>query len=388
MESLLISLTVVFLGITIAPEISRRVKMPLIVVEILLGAFFGVSLLNVIKEDPIIDFFKSFGLIYLMFLAGLDVDFSKIEGRVRRTVKISLLSIAIPFFTGAIIASRINAHPLFVGTVFSTTSIGIVLPFSKELEVKKEFSGTLISSVVLVDILSMFLLAFIITMIQGSLSLSFLYSVILLVILFLIPYAIKKKNIRNRIENWLYSEAHFEQGVRLSFAIIIALVALSGELGFHSIVGAFIAGLVISELTPKESFILERKLESFGYGFFIPLFFILVGSRMDIVSIFSNVRNMEILAIVVIAGIVSKIAGVTPVSLFSGFNVRESLSMGFLHASRLSLIIAGVEIGYGIGLIDENLFSIFVILAIISVILCPSAVKHILSMPEKPIIRE
>ncbi len=388
MESLLVSLTIVFLGITVAPEISRRTKIPLIVVEILLGTLFGVSFLNMIKEDPIIDFFKSFGLIYLMFLAGLDVDFSKIEGRVRRTIKISLLSVAIPFLTGALIASHIGANPLFVGTVFSTTSIGIVLPFSRELDIEREFSGTLISSVVLVDILSMFLLAFVITLIQGSLSLSFFYSIVLLIILFLIPYAIKRKNIRERIEHWLYSEEHFEQGVRLSFAIIIALVALSGELGFHSIVGAFIAGLVISELTPEESFILERKLESFGYGFFIPLFFILVGSRMDMVSVFSSVKNMEVLTIVVISGIASKMLGVSPASFFSGFNLRESLSMGFLHASRLSLIIAGVEIGYGMGLIDENLFSIFVILAIISVVLCPSAVKHILSMPEKPIIKE
>ncbi len=383
MESIIISLAIIFFGIMIAPEISKRTKMPLIVIEIILGAFFGASLLNVVSEDPIIDFFKSFGLIYLMFLAGLDVDFSKIEDRLKKTIKISLFSILIPFITGILISPYIGIHPLFAGTVFSTTSIGIILPFSKEVGKKEEFSETLISSVVLVDILSIFLLAFTITFIQGALTLSFLYSAILLTILFLIPYGIKKRDVRNKIESWLCDETHFEQGVRLSFALIISLVALSGELGFHSIMGAFIAGLIISELTPQERSILERKLESFGYGFFIPLFFILVGARMNIPLLLSSMESIEILLIVVISGIISKVAGVSFISNFSGFNIKESLSMGLLHATRLSLIIAAVEIGYEIKLINDELFSIFVILAIISVIICPSLVKRLLLISER-----
>jgi Kef-type K+ transport system membrane component KefB len=367
----------------IAPAISKKIRLPLIVVEIIMGTIFGNSFLDIISSDPIIDFFKSFGLIYLMFLAGMDVDFEKIEGYVSKTLKIAAFSILVPFAAGAMISPYIGVHPLFLGTVFSTTSIGIILPFTKEVGHKKAFAHTLLSSVVLVDILSIFLLAFSVTFIQGAFTLSFLYSSTLIIILFLIPKVIKKGGIQTRVDKWLCDEAHFEQGVRVSFALIIALVAFSGVLGFHSIIGAFIAGLIISELTPHERSLLEKKLESFGYGFFIPLFFILVGARINLPAIFSNIKTIEVLMIIIATGILSKTIGVGLISKLTGFNIRESISLGLLHAARMSLIIAAVEIGFEIGLIGEDLFSIFVILAMISVIFTPSVAKHILSTDRK-----
>lgn len=189
------------------------------------------------------------------------------------------------------------------------------------------------------------------------------------------------ENFQRRVRAWLCDEAHFEQGVRFSFALIATLATLSNKLGFHTIVGAFIAGLIISEIMPKDKGILERKLESFGYGFFIPIFFILVGAKINLPAILSNVKNLEILAVIMLVGISSKVLGVSIASGVSGFSLRESLSLGFLHSARLSLIIAGVEIGLELGLIDEDVFSIFMILAITSAIICPSIGKQILSKP-------
>ncbi len=165
--------------------------------------------------------------------------------------------------------------------------------------------------------------------------------------------------------------------VRLSFALLVILAFVSETVGFHSIVGAFIAGLIISELTHRAS-LLDKKLSSFGYGFFIPFFFIIVGSKIDIPQLFSNLNNIEILFAIIGVGIFSKVIGVFFSSKLIKLNTRESLSMGFIHSARLSLIIAVGEIGFSLGLINETLFSSFVILAIISAILGPVIAKVLL----------
>ncbi len=379
MVELITSLVVIFTAIAVAPYFSTKLRLPLIIVEIIFGIIFGKSIFNIIPDESIFDFLKSFGLVYLMFLAGLDIDVESIKENLYRTVFIALASISVPFMMGVMISSYVNIHPLYLGVIFSTTSLGLILPLARELESNKDFSRILLRSVILVDILSMFLLAFSITWIHGDLELSFLYSLLLILLLFLIPHFINKmENFQKRIQVWLCDEAHFEQGVRFSFALIATLVTLSDKLGFHAIIGAFIAGLIISEIMPKERGLLEKKLESFGYGFFIPLFFILVGAKVNLPAILSNVKNLEFLAVIILVGIASKVVGVSIASNVSGFSLRESLSMGFLHSARLSLIIVGVEIGSELGLIDENLFSIFMILAVVSAILCPSIGKHLL----------
>ena len=97
----------------------------------------------------------------------------------------------------------------------------------------------------------MFLLAFSLSLLEGALKISFIYSLIAVVSLFLIPYVINQWNIKLKIKNWESKKSNFELEVRFAFAIIFVLAAISEELGFHSIIGAFIGGLIISEILPS-----------------------------------------------------------------------------------------------------------------------------------------
>lgn len=382
MESLTLSLVVIFAAITVIPLFSRKVYLPVIVLEIIFGIIIGKSLLNIVPSHAILDFFSSFGLTYLMFLAGLEVDFEVGRRYFSKTVWVALFSISIPFFSGVLLAPYAGIHPLLLGTIFSTTSLGLILPLTKDLNVRTGFLHVLFSSVILVDIISMFILAFSLAFIQGYLKISFIYSSAAIFLLFIIPWLINKGNFQRKIEKWLAKRSHFEMEVRFSFALIFILAAISGHLGFHSIIGAFIAGLIISELQEtsrsaffKKKLVLEKKFESFGYGFFIPLFFVLMGVKVDIPTIFSNLMNIKLLIAIIVVSIVAKVVGVSVIAKIIGFNSRESLSFGVFHSARLSLIIAAAEIASRSGLIDNNLFSIFVILALISAIFSPSVGK-------------
>jgi Kef-type K+ transport system membrane component KefB len=385
MESLTLSLIIIFAAITVIPILSKKVNIPVIVLEIIFGIIIGKSLFDIIPAHPILDFFASFGLAYLMFLAGLEVDFEVGRKYLSRTVWVALFSISIPFLAGVLLAPYAGIHALLLGTIFSTTSLGLILPLTKELDVKAGFLHILFSSVILVDIISMFILAFSLAFIQGYLKTSFIYSSAAIFLLFIIPWLINRGNFQKKIEKWLSKKSHFEMEVRFSFALIFILAAISGYLGFHSIIGAFIAGLIISELQEtsrsaffKKKLVLEKKFESFGYGFFIPLFFVLIGAKVEIPILFSNLMNIKLLVLIIVVGIVAKVIGVSSIAKIIGFNPRESLSFGIFHSARLSLIIAAAEIASRSGLIDNNLFSIFVLLALVSAILSPSLGKFLI----------
>ncbi|MBT5023239.1 cation:proton antiporter [Candidatus Woesearchaeota archaeon] len=377
MQSLMLSLLIIFSIISLIPLFSKKIRIPVIIIELLIGIILGKSLLNIIPQHQTIEFFASFGLTYLMFIAGIEVDFREVMKNFSKTLSIALFSIIVPFISGAMLGFYINVSPLLIGTIFSTTSLGLVLPLTKSLKNRPKIKHILLGSVILIDIISMFILALSLTILQGSLGFSFLYSFLAILTLFLIPLLINKKGLQKKIENWMMEKSHFDMEMRFSFALIFLLALVAEHLGFHSIIGAFIAGLIISELTPKAS-IIEDKLISFGYGFFVPLFFILIGAKVNLPLIFSDLSNLFLLAIIIVIGIFSKVIGVTFISWFEGFSFTDSLGMGFIHSARLSLIIAAVEIGRRAGFIDLNLFSIFVVLAIVSAIIGPSIGKILL----------
>ncbi len=379
MDSLALTLVIVFAGVVLLPPLARRAGIPVIVAEILFGIIIGKSLFNLVPDDPTIDFFSTFGLVYLMFLAGLETELGKMRWKdIRKALAIGLVSVAVPFAAGYFIAPWVGVHPLLLGTILCTTSLGLILPMLRELNLPTRLSRLLLASVVLVDILSLFLLAFALATIQGHLELRFLYSLIGIVILFLVPWVINRRRLRRKITSKLFRKSYFEMEMRLAFALIFLLGAVSLQLGFHSIIGAFIAGLLISEILPRRT-LESEKLQSFGYSFFVPLFFIFTGAKVNLVAVFANMDNVIVLLVIIAVGMLAKVVSVAVATRLSGVkSMRRSLAFGLFHTARLSLILAAADISIRLGLIGERLFSIFVILAVVTSTVAPALGKYVL----------
>ena len=309
----------------------------------------------------------------------LGTDFGELSHHIlKKTVAITIASISIPFLAGVLLSHWVDVHPLLLGTILCTTSMGLILPLTKELKLAKRLSEMLLASVVLVDIISIFLLSFALAAAKSSLEIGFLYSFIAMLTLFLLPLLVSRKWFRRNVQNRLVKESYFDIEVRLAFALIFLLAVASNWLGFHSIVGAFIAGLIISEVLPKTA-LAKEKLQSFGYGFFIPLFFIFTGAKVNLPAVFSNVDNLIILLAIVAIGMLSKVISVAVVAKLTGLELKESIAFGLFHAARLSLIVAAADISIELGLVDESLFAMFVILAIVSALVAPLLGKYILA---------
>jgi CPA2 family monovalent cation:H+ antiporter-2 len=387
MDSVILTMVVVFAGVVLLPALAPRLRIPVIVLELLFGIIIGTSLINIVPDHPIIDFFSDFGLIFLMFLAGMEIDISRMDRKIMKQVLIiALASMSVPFLSGMAISHWAGTNPFLLGTVLCTTSLGLVLPVLRDLPLRRRQSQILLVSVIIVDIASMFLLAFVLAGLQGTLEVRYIYSVLAILVIFLIPWTIRKRKLRRKFTAKIWRKQYFEMEMRAAFALIFLLAAASFSLGFHAIVGAFIAGVLVSEILPRAT-LQEERLQSFGYSFFIPMFFIFVGAKVNLIPVLSNLNNLAILLSVVATGILAKVVSVSLASRLVGFKIRESLAFGFFHTARLSLIIAAADIFLKLGLIDDSLFAILIVLAVVSAVSAPSVGKHILAKGQTAVAR-
>ena len=121
MEPLAVALIVIFVSLAAIPLLSRRTGVQVIVLERILGILLGASLLNIIpQQNQAVDFFSSFGIVYIMFLAGVEIDFARVRQFFSKTVTIALASLTLPFLTGFVLSGYAGLDPFFMGAIFST----------------------------------------------------------------------------------------------------------------------------------------------------------------------------------------------------------------------------------------------------------------------------
>lgn len=388
MKNVLVELFILLILVLISPIIARILKLPAIVVETLLGILLGPSVLGVLVEEKWLTTLALMGFIYLMFLVGLEVDLEIIRGNITKVFIIALGSFLTPLSLGYLLGIYYGLPPEFIGLALSTTSMGVVLPTVRELLAasrNSQMAQVLLGSSIVVDILSMLAMAFIIekryfSIIQASLLIASLASLIVAL------HFLKRWEPSQRVLK-CFTTSHVD--IRLSLTLIFGFSTLAEFLGVHAIIGAFAAGILISELEEKVEGLME-KLLGFGYGFFIPIFFITVGIRTDLRLVFGTLQSIEILVALLLVGFLGKILGTFITSRGLGFNSRESLSIAFAMNARLSLIIAAAEIGLSTGLINLQIYSILTLLAILSVLLSPFLAKIILGaqVPKIPVGEE
>jgi CPA2 family monovalent cation:H+ antiporter-2 len=168
-------------------------------------------------------------------------------------------------------------------------------------------------------------------------------------------------------------------GTRAVFTLIIVLVALSETFGAEKILGAFLAGVLVSLLSPNKE--LVHQLDSFGYGFFIPIFFVMVGVDLDLRALVTEPKILTMIPLLVAALAISKII---PVSLLRiWYDTKTTFAAAFLLVSTLSLVIAAATIAERIGVIDENMKGALILVAVISSIVSPILFKKLFVKPKE-----
>ncbi|CUD94414.1 TPA: monovalent cation:proton antiporter family protein [Staphylococcus aureus] len=393
-----LSLVIVVLAAFLTPIIVNRLNinfLPVVVAEILMGIVIGNSFLNIVERDSILNILSTLGFIFLMFLSGLEIDFKafKKDKRARQGQnddESSIpghLNLALTVFAFIMIISILLAYVfkwlglvddvLLMVIIISTISLGVVVPTLKEMNIMRTTIGQFILLVaVLADLVTMILLT-----VYGAINSqggSTIWLIGILVVFTAISYILGVQFKRMSFLQKLM-DGTTQIGIRAVFALIILLVALAEGVGAENILGAFLAGVVVSLLNPDEEMV--EKLDSFGYGFFIPIFFIMVGVDLNIPSLIKEPKLLIIIPILIVAFIISKLIPVMFIRRW--FDMKTTIASAFLLTSTLSLVIAAAKISERLNAISAETSGILILSAVITCVFVPIIFKKLFPVPDE-----
>lgn len=393
-----LSLVTVVLAAFLTPIIVNRLNinfLPVVVAEILMGIVIGNSFLNIVERDSILNILSTLGFIFLMFLSGLEIDFKafKKDKRARQGQnddESSIpghLNLALTVFAFIMIISILLAYVfkwlglvddvLLMVIIISTISLGVVVPTLKEMNIMRTTIGQFILLVaVLADLVTMILLT-VYGAINGQGG-STIWLIGILVVFTAISYILGVQFKRMSFLQKLM-DGTTQIGIRAVFALIILLVALAEGVGAENILGAFLAGVVVSLLNPDEEMV--EKLDSFGYGFFIPIFFIMVGVDLNIPSLIKEPKSLIIIPILIVAFIISKLIPVMFIRRW--FDMKTTIASAFLLTSTLSLVIAAAKISERLNAISAETSGILILSAVITCVFVPIIFKKLFPVPDE-----
>ncbi|HCX2299130.1 TPA: monovalent cation:proton antiporter family protein [Staphylococcus aureus] len=393
-----LSLVIVVLAAFLTPIIVNRLNinfLPVVVAEILMGIVIGNSFLNIVERDSILNILSTLGFIFLMFLSGLEIDFKafKKDKRARQGQNDDessipgQLNLALTVFAFIMIISILLAYVfkwlglvddvLLMVIIISTISLGVVVPTLKEMNIMRTTIGQFILLVaVLADLVTMILLT-VYGAINGQGG-STIWLIGILVVFTAISYILGVQFKRMSFLQKLM-DGTTQIGIRAVFALIILLVALAEGVGAENILGAFLAGVVVSLLNPDEEMV--EKLDSFGYGFFIPIFFIMVGVDLNIPSLIKEPKLLIIIPILIVAFIISKLIPVMFIRRW--FDMKTTIASAFLLTSTLSLVIAAAKISERLNAISAETSGILILSAVITCVFVPIIFKKLFPVPDE-----
>ena len=395
-------LLVIFLAFLVPIILSRfkSLRLPVVVGEIIAGIIIGQSGFQLVSNhDHVLDLLAELGFVFLMFLSGMEIDFSGLgffgaqkpkKNGPRTWGPLSLGGMS--FFLTILLSSVLGLlffrlglvkNPWMLALILSTTSLGVVMPILKENGMLSgPFGQTILIAAMIADFATMLLITVLVAVISSGLTLDILLIGILFVAFFLIY------NLGTRFFNQIpgvrrvfdeLSQASSQIKVRAAFTMMLVFIALSEMLGTEVILGAFLAGAVVALLRTSDDAQLGHKLEAIGFGFFIPIFFIMVGVNFNFSALLNSPQAILLVPLLLGAAILVKLV---PALVFRlRFSWRESLSAGALLSARLSLIIAASAIGLRLGIIGESVNAAIILVALITVTLAPLIFNRFVPRP-------
>lgn len=375
----------------VVPLVLGRLKVlsvPVIVGEILVGIAFGESGLGFIGESGYLTFLADLGFVYLMFLAGLEINFGGLRegasvGDGRRGGRLAnpfvlgscvfvgtvLLALLVSLLLGG---AGLVENPFIMSLILSTTSVGVVVPALKDAGIiAQPFGQGVLLSALIADFSTLLLITAALAAAGEGLSPELLLIGALFVAflgVWRVGEGLRRGRWRGIVETPRAMSA--EVLVRLAFALMIFFVVLSEWVGAEVILGAFLAGAAVSLISHHQSRVFEEKLGAIGFGFLVPIFFIHTGANFDLARIIGSPEGLVLVPILLLAAYAVKLL---PAALLFGrvYGLRAGLSAGVLLSSRLSLIIAAAAIGARVGAVSETVAAAAVLVAVVTCTFSP-----------------
>lgn len=361
-----------------------RVRVPSVVVEIAMGIVIGPFGLGWVTMDPPIRVLSIIGMAALLFLSGMEIEYERLRGR---TLSLSLLGFAISLVLGIAIAFGLQAAsliytPLFVAFILAATAVGLVIPILKDAgEISTDFGQIVVAGASIADFGTVILLALFFSREAASatsqLVLLGAFGAIAVTIVFAAFRIGRAKPVTAVLFRLQATTAQIR--VRGAMMLLTALVAVAQRFGLEVILAAFIAGSMLTiidrdaEATHPQ---FRQKLEGVGFGVFVPVFFVASGIQYNLGALLASRAALIQVPLYLVALLV--IRGLPALLYRPIIGTRRSIAAGLLQATTLGFVVAGVQMGVELRLIDAATSAALVASALLSVLIFPFAAAMVL----------
>jgi Kef-type K+ transport system membrane component KefB len=375
--NLLVVVAVAF-AVPLALGLFPRLRLPSVVLEIVAGIVIGPAVLGLAEVDEALEVTALIGLAFVLFVAGLEIEFDRLRGTVLRLAAAGFaLSFAIAVAVGfALEAGGLVRTPLLVAIILCATSLGVLVPLLKDAgEIGSAFGQLIIAAATIADFGAIILLTVFFSGEGGTgATLLLLAGLLLLAAVALVALRGATRSRRLREDLVRLQDTSAQIRVRGALALFVAFAAAAEWLGLEVILGAFVAGAIISlvdrdEVMSHPDF--RRKLEAVGFGFFVPIFFVTSGVRFDLDALTASATNLAMVPVFLAALVV--VRGVPAIIYRSALGARRTVIAGLLQSTSLPFIVAASAIGMELGLLSADEGAALVGAGLLSVLVFPLA---------------
>lgn len=359
----------------IVPLLFRQIKITGIVGLILAGAVFGPNGLNFLEAQGVIDVLGIIGLLYLMFIAGLEMNLDRFKEERNNVFVFGILTFLVPMICGTVIFTWFGFSlpaSLLIASMFASHTL-VTYPIIMRLNLTKEKSvSSAVGATVITDTAALLVLAVVARSVDGELGVAFWLTLICLFVLylafmfFLLP----------RISYQFFS--YVDDSGRYTYVYVIGTMLvcswLAHIIGIEAILGAFLSGLAFNRLLTHKG-VLKNRIYFFGDAFFIPLFLIYVGMQVDFGIFFSDSFAWVIMGLMLATGVITKWLS----AFFSGkilnFTMDQIWVMFGMSVTEGAATLAAVFIGFDLGIFGEEVLNGAILLILVTCLIGPMLVE-------------
>jgi Kef-type K+ transport system membrane component KefB len=377
-SSLAVVLGVAFVA-PLALGLIPRLRVPAVVLEIVLGIVVGPQVLGWATVDQPVQILSLVGLAFLLFLAGLEIDFDQLRGRLLRVAAIGFgASLVLALLAGlALEVAGLVRDSLLGGVILTATSLGLVIPVLKEGgHIDSRLGQLVIAGASIGDFSAVVLLSLLFSRDTSDTTTKLVLLAVFVAAVALVIVALTRRGRSMRLSRVLIrlQDTTAQIRVRGAMLLLLLLVVLAQNLGLETILGAFVAGAIVSAIdrTAVQTHPLFKvKLEAIGYGFLVPVFFVTSGMRFDLNALLDNPSTLLRVPVFLVALLV--VRGVPAFLYRSVVGTRSSVAAGLLQATSLPFIVTATQIGVVIGAVSAATAAAFVAAGLLSALVFPIA---------------
>lgn len=380
----LLDLALILLSTKLLGIITKKFKMPQVVGALLAGLIFGPAMLNILKETNFIIQLSELGVILLMFSAGLDTDLKELKKTGKASFIIALFGVLIPLIGGFLVAYLFNdldimkgattnvlLQNIFIGVILTATSVSITVEALKEMGKLNTHAGTaILGAAIIDDILGIIALTIISSMADTSVNVGFVLLKIVAYFIFVIVIGIISHKV---FDIWMKHENRDRRRfITASLVFCLLLAYVSEEVfGVADITGAFIAGLILSNVERKTY--VASRLDILSYSLLSQVFFASIGLKVVLPNMSTGIVMFAIVLTVV--AILTKIIGAGIGAKMCHFSNEECIQIGTGMVSRGEVALIVASKGAALGVLSNVLLGPIVIVVVVTTIISPILLK-------------